>query len=116
MNLVNYASAGPLVDPATAGPIIESSGSWSLNWCIYYNCKRVNFIAVGAGPFLESFYDSGLKKGGPCLESRVGPLSESDNTLCEWGKNWDWKKVVRIPGWSALWGGPIQGLHCITDY
>ena len=45
-----------------------------------------------AGPFFESFYmfyDLGLKKGGPCPESRVGPLSESDNTLCEWGNIWD---------------------------
>ena len=47
------------------------------------------FLAAGAGPFFESFYDLGLKKGGPCSESRVGPLSESDNTLCEWGKYWD---------------------------
>ena len=31
MNLVNYASAGPLVDPATAGPISESSRSWSFS-------------------------------------------------------------------------------------
>ena len=44
----------------------------------------------------------GTEKGGPCPESRVGPLSECDNTLCQWGKNWDWLKVVRIPGWSAL--------------
>ena len=50
-----------------------------------------------------------------CPESRVGPFSESDrsNTLCERGKNWDWLKVVRVPGWSALWGGPMMGLHCI---
>ena len=62
------------------------------------------FFALGGGPFFESFYDLGLKKGGPCLESRVGPLSESDNrpTLCEWGNIWDWLKVVRITGWSAL--------------
>ena len=68
-----------------------------------------------AGPFFESFYDLGLKKGGPSPKSRVGPLSESDNTLCEWGNIWDWKKVVCIPGWSALWGGPIPGLHCTCE-
>ena len=28
------------------------------------------FFAAGAGPFFESFYDFGLKKGGPCPESR----------------------------------------------
>ena len=59
-------------------------------------------FALGTGPFFESFYDSGLKNGGPCPESRVGPLFEYTNTLCEWGKIWDWLKVVRIPGWSAL--------------
>ena len=46
----------------------------------------MSFFAFGAGPFFESFYDLGLKKGGPCSESRVKPLSETDNTLCEWGK------------------------------
>ena len=71
----------PLVDPATAGPISESSRSWSLN--AYITVKV--WIIFFAGPFFESFYDLGLKKGGPCPESRVGPLSESDNTLCEWG-------------------------------
>ena len=47
------------------------------------DCITVNdfFFAFGAGPFFESFYDFGLKKGGPCPESRVGPLSESDNSL-----------------------------------
>ena len=109
MNLVNYASAGPLVDPATTGPISESSRSLPL--IDAYITKSVNFFFVG--PFFGSFYGLGLKKGGPCLESRVGPFSESDNTLCEWGNIWDWKKVVRIPGWFALWGGPILGLHCI---
>ena len=54
------------------------------------------------GLFFESFYDLRLEKGGPCPESWVGPLSESDNTLCEWEQNWDWLEVVRIPGWSAL--------------
>ena len=43
-----------------------------------------------------------VEKGGLCLESRVGPLSESDNALCEWEKNCDWLKVVRTPGWSTL--------------
>ena len=98
--VVNYASAGPSVDPATAVPLIDA-----------YITVRV-WIIFFAGPFFESFHDLGLKKCGPCPESRVGPLSESDNTLCEWGNIWDWKKVVRIPGWSALWGGPIPGLHC----
>ena len=59
-------------------------------------------IIFFAGPFFESFYDLGLKEGGSCPESRVGPLSESDDTLCERGNIWDRKKVVRIPGWSAL--------------
>ena len=76
------------MDPATTGPISESSRSWSFNGYIY-NCKSVIFFASGAGPFFESFRDLGLKKSGPCPESRVGPLSESDNTLCERGKNWD---------------------------
>ena len=35
-----------------------------------YNCKSVNYFF--AGPFFESFYDLGLKKGGLCPESRVG--------------------------------------------
>ena len=79
------------------------------------NSKSVNYYFF-AGPFFEFFYDVELKKGGPCPESRVGPLSESNNTLCEWGNISDWKKVVRIPGWSALWGGAIPGLHCISIY
>ena len=68
------------------------------------DCKSVNdfLFALEAGSFFESFYDSGLKKGGPCPKSRVGPLSESTNSLCEWGKFWDWLKVVRIPGCSSL--------------
>ena len=33
--------------------------------------------------------DFRVKRDGPCPESRVGPLSESDNTLCKWGRNWD---------------------------
>ena len=80
------------------------------------DCKSVNdfSLLLGGGPFSESFYDLGLIKSGPCPESRVGPRSESDNTLCEWVKIRDWLKVVRIPGWSTLWGGPIPGLHCIA--
>ena len=51
----------------------------------WYNKKQHTIcFAHGGGPF-ESFYDLGLKKGGPCPEWRVGPLSESDNKLCEWG-------------------------------
>ena len=53
------------------------------------NFKSVNdFFFAGGGPFFESFYDLGLRKGGPCPESRVGPFAESDNKLCEWGKMW----------------------------
>ena len=54
----------------------------------------IAFYAFGAGPSFRSIYDLGLKKG--------GPLSESDNTISEWEKNEDLKKVVRIPGWSVL--------------
>ena len=39
-----------------------------------------------AGTIFESFYVLGLKKGGPFHEWRVRPLSEPDNTLCEWGQ------------------------------
>ena len=67
------------MNPAAAGPIIDA---------YIYNCKSVDYFFF-AGPFFGSFYDLGLKKGGPCPESRVGPLSESDNTLCEWGNIWD---------------------------
>ena len=48
--------------------------------------------------YFESFFDLRLKKGGTCPESLVGPLSVSGNTLCEWEKNWDCLKGVRIPG------------------
>ena len=64
------------MNPAAAGPLIDAY--ITVKVCIFF-----------AGPFFESFYDLGLKKGGPCPESRVGPLSESDNTLCEWGSIWD---------------------------
>ena len=57
------------------------------------------FFALGGDPF---FYDLGLKKYGLCPESLVGPLSKSDNTLCEWGKICEWPKVVGIPGGFAL--------------
>ena len=60
------------------------------------------FFAIEAGSFFGSFYDLGLEKGGPCPETRVGALSEFDNTLCEWGIIWDLLKVVRIPGCSTL--------------
>ena len=73
-----YAGAGPLTDHAVPVPLVDPATT---------------------GPISRS---SRLKKGGPCPESRVDPLSESDNTLCEWGQIWDWLKVVRIPGWSAL--------------
>ena len=66
------------MNPAAAGPLINA-----------YRPITVKMFAFGAGPFFEYFYDLGLKKGGPCSESRVGPFSESDNTLCEWGKNWN---------------------------
>ena len=55
-----------------------------------------------ASPLFESFYDLGLKKGSLCHESLVGPFSESDNTLYEWGKVWVWLKVVRNPGLTGL--------------
>ena len=42
-------------------------------------------------------------------------FSESNNTFCEWGEDRVWLKVVRIPGWSVLLGGPILGLHCISN-
>ena len=42
------------------------------------------------GPFFQSFYDLGPKKGGPCPESWVGPLSESDNTLSGLVKFSEW--------------------------
>ena len=60
------------------------------------------FFYLGGGSFFESFYDLGLKKGAPFPESWVSPFFASDNTLCEWGKIWDWIKVVCIPGWSTL--------------
>ena len=64
------------MNPTAAGPLIDAS-------------ITVKVLFFFAGPFLESFYDLELKKGGPCPESRVGQLSESDNTLCEWGNIWD---------------------------
>ena len=64
------------MNPAAAGPLIDA----------YITVKVCCFFP---GPFFESFYDLGLKMGGPCPESRVGPLSESDNTLSEWGNIWD---------------------------
>ena len=50
-----------------------------------------------AGPFFKCFYDLGMKKGGPCPKSRVGPLSESDNMWM--GKYLGLKK-----------GGPYSGM------
>ena len=43
------------------------------------------FFYIEGDPFFWSFYDLGLEKGGPCPESQVGQLSESNNTLCEGG-------------------------------
>ena len=60
------------MNPAIAGPLIDA-----------YITVKVRIIFL-AGLFSESFYDFGLKKGGPCLESRVGPLSESENTLADY--------------------------------
>ena len=75
------------------------------------DCNSVKLLlAFGAGPLCESSYDLGLKKSGPCPESRIGMLSESN-----W-KNSGLVKMVRITGWSALWGRPIPVLHCTYKF
>ena len=63
------------------------------------DCNSVKLLlAFEAGPLCESSYDLGLKKSGPCPESRIGMLSESNwknSGLVKSGPYYGMVRIVR---------------------